>query len=114
MIDRIAYSPYGEATRTLRSDVNGDGFVNQSDYAGEIKPRIGAAIGTAAYVVESVDAKNAAKPLSTHRFNGRGAIRRRSSAKNRTGRPRAFRFFLEAGEGDRTLDIYLGKVTLYR
>ena len=53
MIDRIAYSPYGEATRTLRSDVNGDGFVNKDDYAGIIKPRTGAAIGTAAYVVEA-------------------------------------------------------------
>jgi RHS repeat-associated protein len=53
VIDRIAYSPYGEATRTLRSDVNGDGFVNQSDYSGIIRPRNGAAIGTAAYVVEA-------------------------------------------------------------
>ncbi len=53
MIDRIAYSPYGEATRTLRSDVNGDGFVNKDDYAGIIKPRTGATIGTAAYVVEA-------------------------------------------------------------
>ena len=53
VIDRIAYSPYGEATRTLRSDVNGDGFVNKDDYAGIIKPRTGAAIGTAAYVVEA-------------------------------------------------------------
>ena len=53
MIDRIAYSPYGEATRTLRSDVNGDGFVNRSDYTGIIRPRIGAAIGTANYIVEA-------------------------------------------------------------
>jgi RHS repeat-associated protein len=53
VIDRIAYSPYGEATRTLRSDVNGDGFVNQSDYTGIIRPRNGAAIGTATYVVEA-------------------------------------------------------------
>ena len=53
MIDRIAYSPYGEATRTLRSDVNGDGFVNQSDHTGIIRPRNGAAIGTATYVVEA-------------------------------------------------------------
>ncbi len=53
VIDRIAYSPYGEATRTLRSDVNGDGFVNQSDYTGVIRPRNGATIGTAAYVVEA-------------------------------------------------------------
>jgi RHS repeat-associated protein len=53
VIDRIAYSPYGEATRTLRSDVNGDGFVNKDDYAGIIKPRTGAAIGTATYVVEA-------------------------------------------------------------
>jgi RHS repeat-associated protein len=53
VIDRIAYSSYGEATRTLRSDVNGDGFVNQSDYSGIIKPRTGATIGTAAYVVEA-------------------------------------------------------------
>jgi RHS repeat-associated protein len=53
VIDRIAYSPYGEATRTLRSDVNGDGFVNQSDYSGVIRPRNGATIGTAAYVVEA-------------------------------------------------------------
>jgi RHS repeat-associated protein len=53
VIDRIAYSPYGEATRTLRSDVNGDGFVNQSDHAGIIRPRNGATIGTAAYVVEA-------------------------------------------------------------
>jgi RHS repeat-associated protein len=53
VIDRIAYSPYGEATRTLRSDVNGDGFVNQSDHTGIIRPRNGAAIGTASYVVEA-------------------------------------------------------------
>jgi RHS repeat-associated protein len=53
VIDRIAYSPYGEATRTLRSDVNGDGFVNKDDYAGIIKPRTGATIGTTAYVVEA-------------------------------------------------------------
>jgi RHS repeat-associated protein len=53
VIDRIAYSPYGEATRTLRSDVNGDGFVNQSDYSGVIRPRNGATIGTASYVVEA-------------------------------------------------------------
>ena len=53
VIDRIAYSPYGEATRTLRSDVNGDGFVNKDDYAGIIKPRTGAAIGTAVCVVEA-------------------------------------------------------------
>jgi RHS repeat-associated protein len=53
VIDRIAYSSYGEATRTLRSDVNGDGFVNQSDYTGIIRPRNGATIGTAAYVVEA-------------------------------------------------------------
>jgi RHS repeat-associated protein len=51
--DRIAYSPYGEATRTLRSDVNGDGFVNQSDYTGIIRPRNGATIGTANYIVEA-------------------------------------------------------------
>jgi len=25
VIDRIAYTPSGESTRTLRSDVNGDG-----------------------------------------------------------------------------------------
>jgi RHS repeat-associated protein len=53
VIDRIAYSPYGDATRTLRSDVNGDGFVNQSDHTGIIRPRNGAAIGTATYVVEA-------------------------------------------------------------
>jgi RHS repeat-associated protein len=53
VIDRIAYSPYGEATRTLRSDVNGDGFVNQSDHTGIIRPRNGATIGTASYVVEA-------------------------------------------------------------
>jgi RHS repeat-associated protein len=53
VIDRIAYSRYGEATRTLRSDVNGDGFVNQSDYTGIIRPRNGATIGTAAYLVEA-------------------------------------------------------------
>ena len=34
--------------------------------------------------------------------------------KNTTGRRWAFRLVFEAGEGDRTLDIYLGKVTLYR
>jgi RHS repeat-associated protein len=33
--------------------VNGDGFVNQSDYTGVIRPRNGAAIGTAAYIVEA-------------------------------------------------------------
>jgi RHS repeat-associated protein len=53
VIDRIAYSAYGEATRTLRSDVNGDGFVDKDDYNGVIRPRNGAAIGTAAYLVEA-------------------------------------------------------------
>jgi RHS repeat-associated protein len=53
VIDRIAYSPYGEATRTLRLDVNGDGFVNKDDYAGIIKPRTGATNGTATYIVEA-------------------------------------------------------------
>jgi RHS repeat-associated protein len=53
VIDRIAYSAYGEATRTLRSDVNGDGFVDNDDYNGVIRPRRGAAIGTAAYLVEA-------------------------------------------------------------
>ena len=47
MIDRIAYSPYGEATRTLRWDVNRDGVVNQSEHIGIISPRNGAAIVTA-------------------------------------------------------------------
>ena len=62
MIDRIAYSPYGEATRTLRSDVNGDGFVNQSDHTGIIRPRNGATIGTAAvHELRSFDARR--KPL---------------------------------------------------
>ena len=37
MIDRIAYSAHGEATRTLRSDVNGDGFVDKDDYNGVIR-----------------------------------------------------------------------------
>jgi hypothetical protein len=40
VIDRIAYSAYGEATRTLRSDVNGDGFVNKDDYNGVIRSRL--------------------------------------------------------------------------
>jgi RHS repeat-associated protein len=53
VIDRIAYTPYGESTRTLRSDVNGDGVVNEKDYTGVILPRIGAAIGTADYRVEA-------------------------------------------------------------
>ena len=65
VIDRIAYSPYGEATRTLRSDVNGDGFVNQSDYTGVIRPRNGAAIGTAAYLVEAdLDRNGRSQPLT--------------------------------------------------
>jgi RHS repeat-associated protein len=38
---------------TLRSDVNGDGFVNQSHHTGIIRPRNGATIGTAAYAVEA-------------------------------------------------------------
>ena len=62
---RIAYSPYGEAMRTLRSDVNGDGFVNQSDYSGTIKPRTGATIGTATYVVEAdLDRDGRSQPLT--------------------------------------------------
>jgi hypothetical protein len=40
VIDRIAYSAYGEATRTLRSDVNGDGFVDKDDYNGVIRSRL--------------------------------------------------------------------------
>jgi RHS repeat-associated protein len=53
VIDRIAYSAYGEATRTLRSDVNGDGFVNKDDYNGVIRSRLNATIGSAGYVVEA-------------------------------------------------------------
>ena len=70
MIDRIAYSPYGEATRTLRSDVNGDGFVNQSDYSGVIRPRNGAAIGTAAYIVEA----DLAQAGIAHEVAGKGVV----------------------------------------
>ncbi len=70
VIDRIAYSPYGEATRTLRSDVNGDGFVNQSDYTGVIKPRIGATIGTAAYIVEA----DLAQAGIAHEVAGKGVV----------------------------------------
>jgi hypothetical protein len=46
VIDRIAYSAYGEATRTLRSDVNGDGFVNKDDYNGVIRSRLNTTIGS--------------------------------------------------------------------
>jgi len=53
VIDRIAYSAYGEATRTLRSDVNGDGFVNKDDYNGVIRSRLNTTIGSAGYVVEA-------------------------------------------------------------
>jgi RHS repeat-associated protein len=53
VIDRIAYTPYGEATRTLRSDVNGDGVVNKDDYNTIIQPLIGTSIGDPAYVVEA-------------------------------------------------------------
>jgi len=53
VIDRIAYSPYGEATRTLRSDVNGDGFVNKDDYNGVIRSRLNTTIGSSGYVVEA-------------------------------------------------------------
>jgi RHS repeat-associated protein len=53
VIDRIAYSAYGEAARTLRSDVNGDGFVNKDDYNGVIRSRPNTTIGSAGYVVEA-------------------------------------------------------------
>jgi RHS repeat-associated protein len=53
VIDRIAYSAYGEATRTLRSDVNGDGFVNKDDYNGVIRSRLNTTIGSSGYVVEA-------------------------------------------------------------
>jgi RHS repeat-associated protein len=53
VIDRIAYSAYGEATRTLRSDVNGDGFVNKDDYNGVIRSRLNTTIGSEGYVVEA-------------------------------------------------------------
>jgi hypothetical protein len=53
VIDRIAYSAYGEATRTLRSDVNGDGLVNKDDYNGVIRSRLNTTIGSAGYVVEA-------------------------------------------------------------
>jgi RHS repeat-associated protein len=53
VIDRIAYSAYGEATRTLRSDVNGDGFVNKDDYNGVIRGRLNTTIGSSGYVVEA-------------------------------------------------------------
>jgi hypothetical protein len=63
--DWIAYSAYGEATRTLRSDVNGDGFVDKDDYNGVIRPRRGAAIGTAAYLVEAdLDRNGRSQPLT--------------------------------------------------
>jgi RHS repeat-associated protein len=53
VIDRIAYTPYGESTRTLRSDVNGNGVVNKDDYDGVIQPLKGTVIGDPAYVVEA-------------------------------------------------------------
>ena len=53
VIDRIAYTPYGESTRTLRSDVNGDGFVNKSDYDNTIQPLKGETIGSPGYAVEA-------------------------------------------------------------
>ncbi len=53
VIDRVAYTPYGEPTRTLRSDVNGDGVVNKDDYNTIIQPLIGTAIGSSGYVVEA-------------------------------------------------------------
>jgi RHS repeat-associated protein len=53
VIDRIAYSAYSEATRTLRSDVNGDGFVNKDDYNGVIRSRLNTTIGSSGYVVEA-------------------------------------------------------------
>jgi RHS repeat-associated protein len=52
VIDRIAYSPYGEATRTLRSDVNGDGAVNSDDYKA-IYNLIGTKIGASGYIAEA-------------------------------------------------------------
>ena len=53
VIDRIAYTPYGESTRTLRSDVNGDGVVNKYDFDGTIQPLKGTVIGNPAYRVEA-------------------------------------------------------------
>jgi RHS repeat-associated protein len=52
VIDRITYSPYGEATRTLRSDVNGDGAVNSDDYKA-IYNLIGTKIGASGYIAEA-------------------------------------------------------------
>jgi len=53
VIDRIAYTPSGESTRTLRSDMNGDGVVNKDDYDGVIQQLKGTVIGDPAYVVEA-------------------------------------------------------------
>lgn len=53
VIDRIAYTPYGESTRTLRSDVNGDGVVNKDDYDGVIQPLKGTVIGDPGFIVEA-------------------------------------------------------------
>ena len=40
-------------SRTLRSDVNGDGFVNKDDYNGVIRSRLNTTIGSSGYVVEA-------------------------------------------------------------
>ncbi|MCE2654236.1 MAG: hypothetical protein LW650_12505, partial [Planctomycetaceae bacterium] len=40
VIDRIAYTPYGEPTRRLRSDVDGNGVVDSRDYEDVIQQLI--------------------------------------------------------------------------
>ena len=53
VIDRIAYTPYGEPTRRLRSDVDGNGVVDSRDYEDVIQQLIGTPITSPTYRVEA-------------------------------------------------------------
>ncbi|MFN8816585.1 MAG: RHS repeat-associated core domain-containing protein [bacterium] len=66
VIDRIAYTPYGESTRRLRSDVDGNGVVDGGDYGDVIQPLIGTPITSPTYRVEADLDRNGAITLADY------------------------------------------------
>ncbi len=66
VIDRIAYTPYGEPTRRLRSDVDGNGVVDGGDYGDVIQQLIGTPITSPTYRVEADLDRNGAITLADY------------------------------------------------
>ncbi|MFN8816480.1 MAG: dockerin type I domain-containing protein, partial [bacterium] len=66
VIDRIAYTPYGEPTRRLRSDVDGNGVVDSRDYEDVIQQLIGTPITSPTYRVEADLDRNGAITLADY------------------------------------------------